>query len=257
VEKLNFDAQRLPPFLVGYLIDGKVGEREIVATIIQLAVKGDLFIMKKDGEYLIGRAKPGMQNPDEIASVILKTLPRNMITLKEAMGLLRQSKDQIYNSFIRYIMSFHKEITKKKSRFVFFNFSLRMTAKANDDDQKSIIAKELSGNFNETRILPNLPESDMRSLLDLVDFLNRFPADPANIASEYLPYRIAMGQDSFWTQRFGADLVQRTLTASEEKNQAHLYAIEKIKEASGDYETRKFGPFTFKVFKIRSKKTNP
>lgn len=33
---LNFDSQRLPPFLVGYLVDGRIGEREILATIMDM-----------------------------------------------------------------------------------------------------------------------------------------------------------------------------------------------------------------------------
>jgi hypothetical protein len=89
--KLNFDSQRLPPFIVGYLVDGKIGEREIVATIMDLVQRGIIFI-RKDGDWYLLRTERNKAK-NQFEQIILSVLGQDEHGAESAMSAIRSKRE--------------------------------------------------------------------------------------------------------------------------------------------------------------------
>ena len=112
MKRLNFDSQRLPPFLVGYFIDSKVGEREIVASIMNLIIRGDIFLHKKEDKYYV--RKVGTNPKNRFEELILENIDEDEIRTIDVMRGLRARKKEIYEEFKNYLEIRYNELTKKK-----------------------------------------------------------------------------------------------------------------------------------------------
>lgn len=128
--------------------------------------------------------------------------PDELVT-GDAMAAIRSSREEIFKMFEEYLWTYYESITRKKVSLLFISLTMRITV--NED------VSELSRSFGENHILPKLPEKDKRALADLVAFLEGNPVNPENIAAEFMPYSIALGQNDFWMSEFHADPGQRNI----------------------------------------------
>ena len=193
MKRLNFDSQRLPPFLVGYFIDSKVGEREIVASIMNLIIRGDIFLHKKEDKYYV--RKVGTNPKNRFEELILENIDEDEIRTIDVMRGLRARKKEIYEEFKNYLEIRYNELTKKKKSNFFLSFSFKLFS-----GDKTL--HELERTYGENHILPILPEEDKRSLLELTRFLKEHPVNEGNVAAEFMPYSIALGLNNFWMRQF-------------------------------------------------------
>jgi len=196
--RLNFDTERLPPFLVGYLIDGKVGEREIIATILDLAIRGDVSY-RREGDSCYFK-KTGNRPKNRFERIILDAFPEEETKADELMGSLRGHAEDIYAGFREHLKDFHSSITSQQKSFFMISFSFKVQGRK---------LHEMSRTYGEDKLLPYLKEKDQRALLDLERFLREHPVDPERIAAGYVPYAVAMGLNDYWMQQFKADPWQR------------------------------------------------
>ena len=202
--KLNFDSQRLPPLLIGYLIDSRVGEREIVATIISQVIEDRAFMLKKGGKYLIGRMK-SKRSDHEFENIILECMPEKLTEASEAMAAVRKEKERIFRSFHSYLNRYYGKLIAGYSTDPLLIMDISVSVGGYD------YGNVLNRAFRDWYILPKLKDPDKRALVELIEYLERYPVDPRNLSSGYLPYYIAAGEESFWMDEFRADRRQRHL----------------------------------------------
>jgi len=198
---LNFDCQRLPPFLIGYFVDSKIGEREIIATVMDLVQRGMLFIVREGEYYTLRRVQQGGRNDFE--NKIISLISEDGQNIQAIMKLLRSNKSVIFKAFGEYLEQYYHKITEKKISLLFISLSVKVTV--NED------VSGLRRTFGENKILPKLPEKDKKSLEELVAFLENHPVNPENISAEFMPYSIALGHNSYWMKEFGAESSQRDI----------------------------------------------
>jgi len=105
----------LPPAVVGVLLNQKIGPREIAATLIDLSLRGYIFIIDRDRGFAFGKRNfSGQLLPFE--RIILSKIFRDTI---------RTSQDEINEKFVNHLYShkmslFTKEIYSLATRLGYF-----------------------------------------------------------------------------------------------------------------------------------------
>lgn len=93
--------EKIPPAIVGGLIDGQLGSREIAATLIDLANRGYIYIVKKKDDFSFGKRKSlNLENLPE-----LNNFERSLLSKIFEMGEYRSTKSDVDMRVARHIFS--------------------------------------------------------------------------------------------------------------------------------------------------------
>lgn len=231
--------QNIPPAVVGTLPDGKVGSREIAATLIDLAARGFLDIYVRGSGFTIGQRR-GEQN--KVRFDTLKPFEKTLFSKIFKQGIWKVSKSEIEQRIAHHIFSrkiakmfweiyqeatdrgffeqnpgkIHQRFSNVGYWFFFLGVLGFFLGAAFAPEPKFILlfwVGEILASLLIIRLSPSLPVRTAKGTkvlqrwLEFRNFLSAsepFVYSPDLLLSyqKYLPYAIVLGCEKQWTLRF-------------------------------------------------------
>lgn len=235
---LDSPPQPVHPAVVGTLPDGRIGSREIAATILSLANRGLLDIFIRNGSFTIGRRrrlrKDVLENLEPFEKTLLSKIFREGIWKVSRLEIEKRIGHHIFSRKIAQMFweiyegstkagYFEENLGKIHQRWrntgfwFFFLGVLGFFLGANLAPEPKFVllfwVGEILASLLVIKLAPTLPtltskgKKSLEKWLAFKNFLSRaepFPyrADFLEIYQKYLPYAMVLGCEESWTKRF-------------------------------------------------------